>query len=84
MYQFDNFDIALIGYLFCLLLLPRPGMHEYLEKLVGYVISVLLLIIATSEFVMYYPIPFYFMLGGFFTLFNLASFLYIQIFRNKQ
>lgn len=64
----SNAGVMLVGFMISLWLVPRVGTPDYLQKFFGYACAVILLLTATSEVMILYPIPFYFMLGSGITL----------------
>lgn len=63
-----NAGVVLVGFLVSLWLMPRATNADYPYRFFGYACAIIMLLVATSEIMIAYPVPFYFMLGSGITL----------------
>lgn len=63
-----NAGIVFVGFMVALWLMPRATNSDYLYRFFGYACAIIMLLVATSEIMITYPVPFYFMLGSGITL----------------
>lgn len=80
----SNAGIIFIGFIVSLWLLPRATSKDYTQKFFAYISAILLLLIATSEVMVQYPLPFYFMLGSAITLLYTLFVIFSRLTKQKQ
>ena len=76
--------IAFIGFIMSLVLLPNATTKEYSNKFFAYIITTLMLLIATSEIMVAHRIPFYFMLGSSITSLYTMFLIFAKILKSKK
>ena len=79
-----NAGIAFIGFIMSLVLLPKANTKDYSNKFCAYITTTLMLLIATSENIIAYPIPFYFMLGSSITSLYTMVLIFAKILKSKK
>ena len=75
----SNAGIVFVGFLVSLWLMPRATNADYAYRFFGYACAIIMLLVATSEIMIVYPVPFYFMLGSGITLLYTVCVMFTRI-----